>query len=58
MEIAELQSAPMPRPTRPEMRSYIMAILDELHTLSIEYGLSDLAEGLDAARSSGQRFEQ
>jgi hypothetical protein len=46
-----------PQPTRLEMRGYILAILDELHALSVAYEL-DLAEGLAAARRHGGRLEQ
>ncbi len=39
-----------PRPTGAEMRNYILQILNELHGLSVDYGLRDLAQAIAVAR--------
>lgn len=47
-----------PRPTASEMRSYILTILGQLQSLSLEYGLKELALGIALARDTDRRFRQ
>ncbi len=58
METVDSDFELTPRPTAPEMRSYILAILDQLQSLSLDYGLKDLALGIAIARDADRRFKQ